>query len=69
MRRIVLILTAVLWGVFSFAQGPMDRYLNERIENSDSSVEELKPLDERIDSFLRAWNIRGATLAVTRNDS
>ena len=69
MRSIILILAAFLWCVCSFAQGPVDKYLNERIENSDSFVEELKPLDERIDSFLRQWNIRGATLAVTRNDS
>ena len=69
MKKVILgILTA--FAVFSaYAQAPVEKYLNETLENSDSSIPELKPMDERIDSFLRAWSIRGASLAVTRNDS
>lgn len=69
MKKALLAAAALLLCALVFAQGPVERDLNTSIENADSAIEELKPLDERIDSFLQRWNIRGATLAVTRNDS
>ena len=69
MRRVLSAIAAALLCAVAAAQAPVEKYLNETLENSDSAIDELKPLDERIDSFLRVWSIRGATLAVTRNDS
>ena len=69
MKRVLSTIAAALLCAVAAAQAPVEKYLNETLENSDSAIDELKPLDERIDSFLRVWSIRGATLAVTRNDS
>ena len=69
MKKILLTLAAALLCLTAAAQGPVEKDLNSSIDNSDSDIRELRPLDERIDSFMQRWSIRGAALAITRNDS
>ena len=69
MKKTLLTLAAAMLCAMAAAQGPVEKDLNSSIENSDSDIAELRPLDERIDSFMQRWSIRGATLAITRNDS
>ncbi len=47
----------------------MPVYLNEVITNSLSEIQELEGLDRKVRKFLTRWQIKGASLAVTRNDS
>ena len=44
-------------------------HLNETITNSHSEIEELEGLDRRVRKFINRWQIKGASLAITRNDS
>lgn len=44
-------------------------HLNELITNEDSDIDELKALDRRIEKYMAKWWIKGASLAITRNDS
>ena len=44
-------------------------HLNELITNEDSEIDELKALDKRIQRYMTKWWIKGASLAITRNDS
>lgn len=44
-------------------------HLNELITNEDSDIDELKALDKRIQRYMTKWWIKGASLAITRNDS
>lgn len=46
-----------------------DGGLNPVITNRLSAVPALRPMDQKIDSFMRFWDIRGASLAIMRNDS
>ena len=43
--------------------------LNKDVTNEMSQIPELEALDKRIEKYLRRWDIRGASLAITRNDS
>ncbi len=43
--------------------------LNEHTDNSLSDIPELAGMDRLIDKYLEKWDIRGASLAVVRNDS
>lgn len=43
--------------------------LNKEITNEMSEVPELEALDKRMEKYLRQWHIKGASLAITRNDS
>ena len=43
--------------------------LNERLDNSMSDTPQTAGLDKRIRGFMNKWQIHGASLAVTRNDS
>ena len=45
------------------------KHLNETLDSSDSEIDELEGLDKEIDRYLRKWNMKGASLAVMRNDS
>ena len=50
--------------------GPLYRdSLNTFITNDLSSIPELKPMDQVIDSFMDFWSLHGVSLAVMRNDS
>ena len=43
--------------------------LNKVLTNEMSEIEELEGLDKKIESYMRKWFIKGASLAITRNDS
>ena len=43
--------------------------LNKELTNEMSMVAELEGLDRRIEKYLTRWHIKGASLAITRNDS
>lgn len=43
--------------------------LNKVLTNEVSEIEELEGLDKKIESYMRKWSIKGASLAITRNDS
>lgn len=43
--------------------------LNEVLDNSLSDVDALKAMDRKIGLYLQKWDIRGASLAIMRNDS
>lgn len=43
--------------------------LNKTITNEMSSVPDLEGLDKKINRYLRDWHIKGASIAITRNDS
>lgn len=44
-------------------------YLNDTLSNSMSEIPELEGMDKKVRSFMRQWQIKGASLAVMRNDS
>ena len=44
-------------------------HLNEVLTNSLSEIQELEGLDKSVRKFLTRWHIKGASLAITRNDS
>lgn len=43
--------------------------LNLTVTNQDSDILELEGLDKKIRYYMRKWQLKGASLAVTRNDS
>ena len=43
--------------------------LNLTVTNSDSEIPELEGLDKKVRYYMRKWQFKGASLAVTRNDS
>lgn len=43
--------------------------LNQILHNDSSSFDELQGLDRKVKSYMRKWAIKGASLAITRNDS
>ena len=43
--------------------------LNKEITNQMSDVPELEGLDKKIEKYIWSWHIKGASLAITRNDS
>lgn len=43
--------------------------LNKEITNEMSDVPDLEKLDKKIKRYIRDWHIKGASLAITRNDS
>ena len=44
-------------------------YLNDTLSNSMSELPELEGMDKKVRSFMKQWQIKGASLAVMRNDS
>ena len=44
-------------------------YLNETLTNEMSEIQELAGLDKKIKAYMREWHIKGASLAIMRNDS
>lgn len=42
---------------------------SDTLANSMSEIAELKPMDAEIERFIRKWEIKGISLAVTRHDS
>ena len=43
--------------------------LNELITNDMSQIEELEGMDRKVEAYLRKWWMKGASLAIMRNDS
>jgi CubicO group peptidase (beta-lactamase class C family) len=43
--------------------------LNDTLRNEMSDYEELAKMDKTIENYLHKWNLRGASLAISRNDS
>lgn len=43
--------------------------LNEILTNDSSEFEALKGLDKKVEAYMRRWEMKGASLAITRNDS
>ena len=43
--------------------------LNKTVTNEMSQVQELEGLDKKINNYMRKWQLKGASLAITRNDS
>jgi CubicO group peptidase (beta-lactamase class C family) len=48
---------------------PVRIMLNDSLKNSMSDIPELYGLDKKVRTFMRKWSIKGASLAITRNDS
>ena len=43
--------------------------LNEFLTNDSSEFEALKGLDKKVEAYMRRWEMKGASLTITRNDS
>ena len=51
---------------------PLDEpriYLNDTLKNSMSEFVELEGLDKKVTKYMRDWQLKGASLAIMRNDS
>ena len=48
---------------------PARVYLNQILHNDSSQFEELKGLDKKVEAYMKRWELKGASLAITRNDS
>ena len=48
---------------------PVPVRLNDTLSNGMSDIPELTGMDSSIEKFLKRWEIRGASLAIMRNDS
>ena len=44
-------------------------FLNKTLTNEMSQFEELAGMDKKVNSFMRQWQIKGASLSIVRNDS
>lgn len=44
-------------------------YLNDTLSNAMSEIPELEGLDKKVKKYMRDWQIKGASLAIMRNDS
>jgi CubicO group peptidase (beta-lactamase class C family) len=43
--------------------------LNQTVTNADSDIPELAGLDRKVNYYMRKWQFKGASLAITRGDS
>ena len=53
----------------SSGDGRIPVRLNDTLTNGMSDIPELREMDRSIEKFLKRWEIRGASLAIMRNDS
>lgn len=44
-------------------------YLNDTLSNKMSQIEDLEGLDKKVRTYMQQWHIKGASLAIMRNDS
>lgn len=51
------------------ALAPQRVYLNQILTNDTSDIAELAGLDRKVRAYMRKWAIKGASLAISRNDS
>lgn len=66
------VLAAVILSLVALVAAGQYRYpvsINEMLSNTMSETPELKKMDEKIDSFMTFWGIRGASLSIMRGDS
>lgn len=72
MKRIYILATILVAVAFACANSPEStegaKSLNSRVNNSLSEIEELKGLDKEISKYLKQWEMKGASVAVMRND-
>lgn len=75
-RHILIVLAAAaLVAVFAMTRSPRIEdepthlRLNDTLTNAMSEIPELEGLDRKVNRFMKRWQIRGASLAVMRNDS
>lgn len=75
-RHILIVLAAAaLVAVFAMTRSPRIEEepaglrLNDTLTNEMSEIPELEGLDRKVNRFMKRWQIRGASLAVMRNDS
>ena len=70
---LTIIIGIVLFGIISSisSQNTPKRtvHLNSTIKNSMSQIEGLTGLDQEMKAYLNKWDIKGASLAILRNDS
>lgn len=67
-----IVITLLSGGKSSEAEPPKKSdypQLNRLISNEDSEIDELRALDKKIERYMTTWWIKGASLAITRNDS
>jgi len=48
---------------------PARVYLNQVLHNDSSEFKELEGLDKKVKAYMKRWEMKGASLAITRNDS
>ncbi len=56
------------WEKIELSDGPKVR-LNETLTNEMSEIPELEGLDRKIHKYMTKWHMKGASLAIMRNDS
>jgi CubicO group peptidase (beta-lactamase class C family) len=70
---IAVILAVTSLGVYSSLKSQNTQkstiHLNSTLKNSMSQIEGLTGMDQEIKVYLNKWNIKGASLAIMRNDS
>ena len=77
MKRVIILITMMLGITFlginsslkSQNGSPKTIHLNSTINNSMSKIEGLTGMDQEMKAYLNKWNIKGASLAILRNDS
>ena len=77
MKRIHILIAVILavtsLGVYSSLKSqntPKSTiHLNSTLKNSMSQIEGLTGMDQEMKAYLNKWNIKGASLAIMRNDS
>lgn len=70
---IAVILAVTSLGVYSSLKSQNTQkstiHLNSTLKNSMSQIEGLTGMDQEMKAYLNKWNIKGASLAIMRNDS
>ena len=80
-NRVIIGMTCVLAAIFAIAarssntvtgsarEDAPKKELNKTISNEMSEIPDLAGLDKKITNYMRDWQIKGASLAIVRNDS
>ena len=64
-----LVLVGIISSINSQNTPKRNIHLNSTIKNSMSEIEGLSGLDQEMKAYLNKWDIKGASLAILRNDS
>ena len=51
------------------SDGRVQLRLNEVLTNAMSDTSSLAAMDSRVENYMRQWGLRGASIAIVRNDS